>query len=47
MIENERIRIYPANRDQMEKIIALEKDEELQEDSTLRRYHVWSLGITI
>ena len=30
MIENERIRIYPANRDQMEKIIALEKDEELQ-----------------
>ena len=30
MIENERIRIYPASQEQMEKIIALETDEELK-----------------
>ena len=30
MIENERIRIYPALQEQMESVIAAEKDEELK-----------------
>ena len=30
MMENERIRIYPASQEQMEKFIASETDEELK-----------------
>ena len=30
MIENERIRLYPAGQEQMERFISAEKDEELK-----------------